>query len=234
MNEQILKLNSQKIFIVRHIHPYKSAVSDEEIARKGLAIGNNWDSDVDHEAYQWKPINQYGTGAGVLSREYNMPAGKWPVYLARDLEHAKAKFLVEKREEGNVLYIAEIDLKNVHIGTNVPFEYLEKDETGKLKFATTTLYVEQDETGEFYLITNRGLETLQAGLEHRFDSNGKLKDDGKLNGEFYLDDYKGLSQIENERIYRVRDGQYVEITSEINRIRERTESQREAAVFKAR
>ncbi|QQS15406.1 MAG: hypothetical protein IPK84_03480 [Candidatus Moraniibacteriota bacterium] len=228
MEDKILKLNNTRIYVVRSIHPYTRTVTDEELAKKGIGIGNDWDSDTDHAAYQWKMVDHYGSGMGVMSREYNMPVGKWSVYLAKDLEHAKNKFLKEKKKEGDVLYIAEIDLIKVKLGKNLPFEYMEKDENGKLKYAETALEIDSDnEAGEYHLVSQRSLETLQAGLKCGFDSTGRLKDDGNLFGEFYLDNYKDPSQIEKEYIFRVKEGEHVEITSEIKRLRGEMESQKE-------
>ncbi len=213
-----LSLDTPKLFIVRRISTARD-VSNQELATNGLAIGNNLDN-TDSSVFHWKREED-----GTKSRQYKIPQGKWPVYLAKSEEELSERFLKEQ-PDGSVVYIAEIDLEKHKLGTNVPFEYQYSWEA-EIKKPETTLSIATGENGEFYLSADTPKTELQPGLASRFDNDGRLTINDSFGGEFYLDEYRTPEDLENERIFRFESGKPKEITEEIRMLREDQELTRE-------
>ncbi|MEK7497406.1 MAG: hypothetical protein AAB656_00620, partial [Patescibacteria group bacterium] len=156
---------------------------------------------------------------GTRSRQYNTLRGKWPVYIADNEEQITNRYLQGGGIDGKVVYVAEIDLEKDLLGTNVSWEYQYPQQEGPLGYPQTVLRVVEDKNG-FYLVTETDKNLLQPGLGSRFDDGGKLMIDDNFGGEFYLNNYGGHPTLENEHIYRFKEGKPVEITREVETIRE--------------
>lgn len=202
------------IFAIRFFNSRVSP-SDENLALHGMAIGNNLDN------YKRSRTEFDTFGSAVPLIEFKIPAGKWPVYLAKDLESALRRAQpgdsgLNPDFPGAVCYIAEIDPSILELGLNLPYY-----QPSRL-FHFTLLSPMLHNNGTLVLKSKWAIDELNNELRQHFNNEGVLVSslNGKYTGEFYLDNYICPEQFISERIFRVLpSGEIAEVTAEIQEIR---------------
>lgn len=202
------------IFAIRFFNSIVSP-SDKALALHGMAIGNNLDN------YK-RSCTEFDTfGSAVPLIEFKIPAGKWPVYLAQDLESALRRtqpgdYGLSRNRPGAVCYIAEIDPSILKLGLNLPYY-----QPSRL-FHFTLLSPMVDNNDTLVLKSEWPIDELNNELRQHFNDEGVLVSslNGKYTGEFYLDNYIGPEQFMSERIFRMLpNDEIAEVTTEIQEIR---------------
>lgn len=192
---------NKKITVLRYISPIDRRIHDESnlvpnrwLATKGLAIGN----DLDKE----KSTHHVGTW---------ISKGSWPVYVITDKN--QADYLMSKRDwlipAGSVVYVANIDLDELEIGTNIAFCINGKE--------SVQLHTVACKNG-YWLCANEDINDACDELRMRFDQDRRLQS-VETGDEFFIMNYKGFRQLKNEIIYRSNGENFIDVTSQVLKLR---------------
>jgi len=196
------KLPSKTLTILRYIYPKdRSKISPASdivpniwLANDDLRIGNGLDNEN----------SKYHIGTWIKP-------GEWPVYFIETKNYLD--YFLNKNEwvsnAGSVIYIADIDITKLAIGTNTAHN---KEQ----KIYRTSLKVGKVDHG-FYFYTEDNLESFNDNLKSRFNSDGRLTN---LKGEFFLRNYKGSKQLESEVIFKSDGNEFQDITQKILKLRQ--------------
>jgi hypothetical protein len=216
MDTSVLTLDSPKIYVYRHLNPQGNIIDTapeitmQSLAEMGLGLTNNKDR-WGKLKFEWRD-----TGWGFKEREFRMPGGNWPVWITTSKEGLQEQLASDAslRSRSGFTYGAQIDLRELILGTNVDYE--DSDEVGE---GMTNLKLTRRGQGKFGLVAKLPLEKMQHKLTLRFDGQRRLLASGWTKREYYFTRYKDPSQLSDELIIQWVEGNPIDITAEVLEVR---------------
>lgn len=197
---EYIELESTKVTCIRVIN---SDYTDENIAKRWYKLWNNKDN-TDNWVFRWK--HDYETG--LYERQYRCAPWDWPVWI--NSVNWEVPF---HTREWSIIYEFEVDLLEAELYKNLAFETCNPKMDKKIKKSHVRVIPKKTEAWTFYLLCDDELDNLSPILSYSFTNNWFLK---STNWEFFL---RWTTKVKSERIYRIINGEKVDITEKILKIR---------------